>query len=440
MDSRHQRLATLTKALTAHVNAGRHREALAFFARMASDPALPPLADPSFAYALPLALKSAAALRLPSSSSVAPIHALARKCSGLLSNPFVASALVTSYGACAGSSPEAARRLFDELPGRTAVVWSAMISAYVRSGDVSAAARALGDMDVAPTDSCFNSVIAAVVESGECPARAVELYRRMQGMGVKPSLITLLALVPVCTALGALSSIREVHGFAVRHGMFTSCHLGSSLIEAYGQCGSLVGAQRVFDLVEGRDVVVWSSMVSAYAFHGHGDVAMSLFRRMELDKVRPDGIMFLGVLKACGHAGRADDALKYFDVLTKTYGVEACGDHYSCLVDVLGRAGRLHQAYDVIRMMPVRVTAKAWGALLAACRKYGEVGLAEVAATALFEIEPKNAGNFVSLANIYSGLGMHEEAERVRRDMEQRGLQSSPGSSWTIQRKSSELV
>jgi pentatricopeptide repeat protein len=163
---------------------------------------------------------------------------------------------------------------------------------------------------------------------------------------------------------------------------------------------------------------------------------MSLFRRMELDKVWPDGIMFLGVLKACGHAGRADDALKYFDVLTKTYGVDACGDHYSCLVDVLGRAGRLHQAYDVIQTMPVRVTAKAWGALLAACRKYGDVGLAEIAARALFEIEPENAGNFVSLANIYSGLGMHEEAERVRRDMEQRGVQISPGSSWMIHRKS----
>ncbi|KAM0928676.1 hypothetical protein ACQ4PT_002627 [Festuca glaucescens] len=406
-----RRLATLTKQLTGHVNAGRHRDALAFFARMATDPALPPLTDPSFAYAFPLALKSSAALRRP--SAAASLHALAHKCGGVLQSPFVASALVASYGACA--SPEAARSLFDELPCRNAVVWSAMISVYVRSGDVAAAALALGDMDVAPTASCFNSVIAAVAESGEHPGQAIELYRCMAGMGVKPSLITLLALVPACAVMGALGSVREVHGFAVRHGMSTSCHLGSSLIEAYGRCGSLVGAQRVFDLVEERDVVVWSSVVSAYAFHGHGDVAMSLFGRMELDNVRPDGIMFLGVLKACGHAGRADDALNYFDVLTKMYGVEASGDHYSCLVDVLGRAGRLQQAYDVIRTMPVRVTAKAWGALLAACRKYGDVGLAEIAARALFEIEPENAGNFVSLANIYSGLGMHVEAERAER-------------------------
>jgi pentatricopeptide repeat protein len=164
---------------------------------------------------------------------------------------------------------------------------------------------------------------------------------------------------------------------------------------------------------------------------------MSLFRHMEeQDDVRPDGIMFLSLLAACAHSGRAHDALQYFDVLTKRYEVEACGDHYSCLVDVLGRAGRLHQAYELIRTMPFKVTAKAWGALLSACRKYGEVGLAEVSGGALFDIEPENAGNFVSLANIYSGVGMHEKPEEVRRVMEQRGVQRLPGGSWTIHRKS----
>uniref|UniRef100_J3LUU4 Pentacotripeptide-repeat region of PRORP domain-containing protein n=1 Tax=Oryza brachyantha TaxID=4533 RepID=J3LUU4_ORYBR len=432
MPWRHQRLASLTKVLTSHVNAARHRDAVAFFTRMLADPDLPPLPDPSFAFAFPLVLKSSSALRLPP-AAVDSIHALAAKC-GFLSSPFVASALVASYGACA--SPALARRLFDELPRRNAVVWSAMISVHIRSGDVASALRELDLMDVAPTSSCFNSVIAAVAVSGEHPARAIELYRRMRRMAVRPCLITLLALVPSCAALGALSSIKEVHGFAMRHGMFASCHLGSSLIEAYGRCGSLAAAREVFDQMQERDVVVWSSIVSAYAFHGHADVAMSLFRHMELDNVRPDGIMFLGVLKACGHAGHADDALNYFDVLTKRFGVEACGDHYSCLVDVLGRAGRLHQAYDVIRTMPIKATVKAWGALLAGCRKYGEVGLAEVAGRALFEMEPENAGNFVSLANIYSGMGMHDEAERVRRDMEQRGVRRLPGSSWTIHRKS----
>ncbi|CAN6286146.1 unnamed protein product [Urochloa humidicola] len=433
MSSRHRRLASLTKLLTTHVNAARHRDALSLFSRMLSAPDLPPPTDPSFAHAFPLAIKSATALRVPRAAAF--FHAFAAKC-GLLYSPFLASALIASYGA--GASHELARRLFDELPHRNAIVWSAMISVHVRAGDLAAAASALDTMDVAPTASCFNTVIAAVAESGEHPTRAIQVYRHMRSVGVAPSFITLLALVPACTAMGALMSIKEVHGFAVRHGMSSRSHTGSSLIEAYGRCGSLASAQRVFDQVQDRDVVVWSSLVSAYAFHGHAEVAMLLFRHMkDQDDVRPDGIMFLSLLAACAHSGHADDALQYFDVLTKRYGVEACRDHYSCLVDVLGRAGRLHQAYELIRTMPVKVTAKAWGALLAACRKYGEVGLAEVAGRALFEIEPENAGNFVSLANIYSGRGMHEDAERVTREMEQRGVQRLPGSSWMIHHKSS---
>nr|CAB3497440.1 unnamed protein product [Digitaria exilis] len=380
MSSRHRRLASLTKLLITHVNAARHRDALSLFSRMLSAPDLPPPTDPSFAHAVPLAIKSATALRVP--RAAASFHAFAAKC-GLLASPFLASALIASYGVGAGASRELARRLFDELPTRNAVVWSAMISVHVREGDLAAAASALDAIDVAPAASCFNTVIAAVAESGEHPARAIEVYRHMRRVGVAPSFVTLLALVPACTAMGALTSIKEVHGFAVRHGMSARSHVGSSLIEAYGRCGSLAGAQRVFDQVEDRDVVVWSSLVSAYAFHGRAEVAMSLFRHMkDQDDVRPDGIMFLSLLAACAHSGHADDALQYFDVLTK--------------------------------------------------RKYGEVGLAEVAGQALFEIEPENSGNFVSLANIYSGRGMHEDAERVRREMEQRGshLRSVIATQW----------
>lgn len=219
--SRHQRLASLTKLLTTHVNAGRHRDALGLFSRMLSTPDLPPLTDPSFAHAFPLALKSATALRVP--GAAASFHALAAKC-GLLSSPFLASALVASYGArvvggACGASYELTRRLFDELPARNAIVWSAMISVHVRAGDLAAAAWALDHMDVPPTASCFNTVIAAVAESREHPARAIEVYRHMRRVGVPPSFITLLALVPACTVIGALTSIKEVHGFAVRQCM-----------------------------------------------------------------------------------------------------------------------------------------------------------------------------------------------------------------------------
>ncbi|KAH7675805.1 TPR-like protein [Dioscorea alata] len=421
--SMHQRLLQLTKLLTSYVNQGRHNQALTLFSQMFANPDL--TLDP---FAFPLALKSCAALHLP--STVAAIHSHSLK-SNLLPNPFVASALVDSYGK--SDSIVHARQLFDECPQRNVVVWNAMISLYSHSNDVASALRLFDMMDVPPTVSSYNCVIAALAESEGGSSRALELYGRMRASGMAPNLITVLALLPACVGVGALSSIKEIHGFTFRNNIHKHVQVGSGIVEAYGRCGCLVNARRVFDLMPQRDVVVWSSMVSSYAFHGQADIAMLTLKQMESDNVRPDWIMLLGVLKACSHAGLTDDALHFFDLMTKHYGIQACSEHYSCLVDVLSRAGRLRDAYDVIQGMPMKATPKAWGALLAACRNYGEVELAEIASQALFEIEPDNSGNFLLLANSYAGAGRYEEAEKVRREMIERGVnRRGPGSSWVI--------
>ncbi|WOK99379.1 hypothetical protein Cni_G08091 [Canna indica] len=418
----HQRLISYTKQLAADVNQGRHDQALTRFSQMFASPDLP--LDP---FVFPLALKSTAFLRLP--LAVCAIHAHVFK-SGVLHNPHVASSLVASYGKCA--SVTHARKLFDDFSQRNAVVWNAMMSLYCHSNDLPSALRLFELMDVPPTASSYNCIIAALAELGGSSrsANAIELCRKMQSAGIKPNLVTTLALFPACVGMGALNSIKEIHGFAIRNRIQPNSHFGSGLVEAYGRCGCLSHARSVFDQMEERDVVSWSSLVSAYAFHGHAHSAMTIFKHMELDNVRPDGIMFLSILKACSHAGLADEALKYFGIMKETYGLVASSDHYSCLVDVLSRAGRLKEAYEVIMGMPMKATAKAWGALLGACRSYGEVGLAEIAGRVLFEIEPENAGNFVLLASIYAGAGKFEEAERVRMLMEERGIALNPGGSW----------
>ncbi|XP_064960451.1 putative pentatricopeptide repeat-containing protein At1g03510 [Musa acuminata AAA Group] len=424
----YHRLVSYTKHLAAEAKQGRHHEALDLFAQMFASPDL--ALDP---FVFSLALKSAAVLRLP--LTVRAVHAHAVK-SGLLHDPYVASSLVDSYGKCA--SLVHARKLFDDCTQRNAVVWNALISLYCRSGDVPSALRLFELMDVPPTASSYNSVIAAIAEfgGGSGSSRAIELCRKMQVAGIKPNLITTLALFPACVGTGTLNSIKEIHGFALRNHIQPNSQFDSGLVEAYGRGGCLPYARCVFDEMEERDVVSWSSMVSVYAFHGHANRAMSVFKEMELDNIRPDGIMFLSVLKACSHAGLADDALKYFDIMTKVYGLDAGSDHYSCLVDVLSRAGWLKEAYEVIRGMPMKATPKAWGALLGACRSYGEVRLAEIAAKVLFEIEPENAGNFVLLASIYAGAGKFEEAERVKMVMEGRGVSLNPGGSWVVPHRS----
>ncbi|KAL6975788.1 putative pentatricopeptide repeat-containing protein [Sarracenia purpurea var. burkii] len=418
--SNYLRLLSYTKLLASHVNQGRHEQALALFHRIHASLTLD-------TFVFPLALKSCAAVHRPQLGTA--IHAHSLKAS-IVSNPFVACALVDMYGKCV--SIFSARQAFDETPERNVVVWNAMISTYTHSNNVSKALELFEHMNVMPNTSTFNSVIAGLSGLSDGSFKAIAFYRRMQDLGLKPNLITLLALLPSCAGVAALNLIKEVHGFSIRNDIDPHPQLRSGLVEAYGRCGCLDNACCVFESMKERDVVAWSSLISAHALHGEAIIALQIFAQMELAKVKPDGITFLGVLKACSHAGLADEARIYFSRMQDTYGVEVTSDHYSALVDVLGRAGRLYEAYEVIREMPVKVTAKAWGALLGACRTYEEVDLAEIAARALFEIEPENAANYVLLSRIYASSGRHKEAQRMRREMKNMGVKAAPGSSWVI--------
>lgn len=420
-NSNYLRLLSYTKQLTFYVNHGNHEQALALFHHMQAS-----LALGLDAHVFSLTLKSCTAIQRPHLGIA--IHAHAAK-SSLLSSPFVASALVDMYGKCISVS--LARKLFDEIPQRSVVVWNAILSLYAHANMLSDALRLFEAMDVQPNTSSFNSIIAGLSEL-EDGFKAIAFYRKMQQFGLKPNLITLLALLPACVGVAALDLIKQIHGFAMRSDISSHLQLGSGLVEAYGRCGCLSYAHNVFDSMKERDVVAWSSLISAHALHGEARTALNIFQQMELAEVHPDEITFIGVLKACSHVGLADKALDYFSRMQRDYGLKASSDHYSCLVDVLGRAGRLHEAFDIIREMPVRATAKAWGALLGACRIYGELELAEIAGKALFEIEPENAANYVLLAKMFASVGRHEEAQRMRREMKERRVKVVPGSSWVV--------
>ncbi|CAK9177886.1 unnamed protein product [Ilex paraguariensis] len=418
--SNYLRLLSYTKLLTSHVNQGRHEQALSLFHHIHSSLSLDP-------FVFPLALKSCAALNSPQLGT--SIHAHTHK-AGLLSNSFVACALVDMYGKCI--SILSARQLFDEIPQRNDVVWNAMISLYTHSKNVPKALELFEVMDVLPNESTFNSIIAGFSEAEDGGFKAIDFCKGMLEFGLKPNLITILALLPACVGIASLNFIKEIHGYSSRNDIDPHPQLRSGLVEAYGRCGCLANARYVFQSMSERDVVAWSSLISAYALHGEARTALDIFTQMEKANIKPDGITFIAVLKACSHAGLADEARMYFARMHNHYDVEASSDHYSCLVDVLSRAGRLYEAYEVIKEMPVKVTAKAWGALLGACRTYGEVDLAEIAGRALFEVEPNNPANYVLLARIYATAGRHEEAQRMRREMEERGVKVAPGSSWVI--------
>ncbi|KAK7323901.1 hypothetical protein VNO77_27403 [Canavalia gladiata] len=422
MGSNHHRLLSYTKLISSHIGHSRHHEALAVFRHMHSSLSLP--LDP---HVFSLILKSCSSLHLPLLAT--SIHAHLTKSSFLSNNPFLSSSLLHFYGACL--SLHSAHQLFDETPHRNVVVWNTIISLYAHNHNLPIAFELFHSMDIPPNDSTFNPIIAALAQN-DAPFKAITFYRKMIDLNLKPRLITLLALLPASVAIAALNLVKEIHGYAVRNMIDTHHQMSSGLVEAYGRCGCLAYSDSLFWRMKEKDVVAWSSLISAYALHGEATTALEIFEEMEVAGVRPDGITFLAVLKACSHAGLADEALWYFGKMREGYHVEANSDHYSCLVDVLSRGGRLQEAYEVIKGMPVKVTAKAWGALLGACRNFGELKLGEIAGRALAEVEPGNAANYVLLAKMYASVGRMEEAQKVRREMKERGVKATSGSSWVV--------
>ncbi|XP_078428591.1 putative pentatricopeptide repeat-containing protein At1g03510 [Wolffia australiana] len=405
--------------MAALVRAGRHEAALAALGRMRAAGILPP-AD---AFAVTLAVTSCAALR--GGAAAAAFHGHAAKSGLLPGSHFVASALIAAYAKCF-SAAAAARRLFDELPHRNAVVWAAAVAAHARAGETGAAAELLASMPDPPPASAFNAVIAAA--GGATAPLAATTLCRMHALGVAPTLATALTLLRSAAAI----HVRQIHALSLRRRLLADRRLCSAVVEAYGRCGCPASAARIVDSAVDRDVVTWSALMSAYAVNGCAGAADAAFRRMVAAGVRPDGLTFLALIKACSHAGRPDEAQIYMAVMVSHYGIQPQPAHTACLVDALARAGRLEEARRAASRMPWEGSAAAWGALLNAARVHGDVKAAEAAARALAQKEPHNAANLVLLSGAYAAAGMAREAEDARGEIQTRRLARAPGTSWVL--------
>ncbi|XP_058771246.1 putative pentatricopeptide repeat-containing protein At3g11460, mitochondrial [Vicia villosa] len=316
---------------------------------------------------------------------------------GFDSDLSVANSFLTMYVKC--GQVEQARQLFDEIPVKDLITWNAMISGYAQNGH----------------------------------ARSVlELYFEMKKGGVSPDPVTLLGVLCSCANLGAQGIGREVERKIEQLGFRSNSFLTNALINMYARCGNLVRAREVFDCMDERNksVVSWTAIISGYGIHGEGETAVELFDEMVRSGVRPDRTVFVSVLSACSHAGLTEKGLKYFDEMVSDYGLQPGPEHYSCLVDLLGRAGRLKEAMDLIDSMKVKPDGAVWGALLGACKIHRNVELAEVAFQRVIELEPTNIGYYVLLSNVYSDAKNLDGVLKVRVMMRDRKLRKDPGCSY----------
>ncbi|XP_020091026.1 pentatricopeptide repeat-containing protein At2g02980, chloroplastic [Ananas comosus] len=341
-------------------------------------------------YSFPSVLKACAGAQAAEEGRQA--HAFAVKC-GVVDNIYVRPTLINMYAEC--GDLRAARVLFDGMDDQCVVSYNSMITASVRRSR---------------------------------PSAALALFREMQAKGIKPTDVTLLSVLSACTLLGALELGKWIHEYVKKNGFDSYMKVNTALIDMYAKCGSLEDAIHVFQGMSSRDTQAWSAMIVAYAIHGHGSKAISMFNEMKREGIKPDDITFLGVLYACSHAGMVDEGLCFFDSMNK-HGLIPGIKHYGCVIDLLARSGQLKKAYEFVDNLPVKPTPILWRTLLSACGGHGEVDIGKKVFERILELDDSHGGDYVIFSNMCANGGRWEEVNRIRKIMGERGVVKVPGCS-----------
>ncbi|KMT14467.1 hypothetical protein BVRB_4g072420 [Beta vulgaris subsp. vulgaris] len=335
------------------------------------------------------------------------------------------NALMDMYVKC--GDLKAAEEIFDHMRKKTMVSWTTMVVGYAKFGFLDEARKLFDEMpekDVVP----WNAMIGAYVQA-KCSKEALILFNEMQGANVTPDEVTMVNCLSACSQLGALDVGIWIHWYINKKKLSLNVSLGTALVDMYAKCGNIGKALDVFHDMPLKNSLTWTVIIGGLALHGNANDALSYFSRMVDVGLVPDEITYLGVLAACCHGGLVDKGRRYFSEMTSKYNLNPKLKHYSCMVDLLGRAGKLDEAEALIKSMPIEPDAVVWGALFFACRMHGNVIMGEQAAWKLLELDPGDGGIYVLLANMYGDAEMWDKARKVRNMMKARGVDKTPGCS-----------
>ncbi|WJX09795.1 choline-phosphate cytidylyltransferase [Trifolium repens] len=309
---------------------------------------------------------------------------------------FINSSLMDLYIKC--GKVESAENIFKLIPKTTAVSWNVMISGYVTEGKL---------------------------------FEALALFSKMRQSFVVPDAITFTSVLAACSQLAALEKGKEIHILIVERNLGNNEVVMGALLDMYAKCGAVDEAFGVFKCLPERDLVSWTSMITAYGSHGRVYEALELFAKMLLSNVKPDRVTFLAILSACSHAGLVDDGLYHFHQMINVYGIIPRLEHYSCLIALLGRAGRLHEAYEILQSNPeISDDVQLLSTLFSACRLHKNIDLGVEIAEKLIDKDPDDSSTYIILSNMYASFGKWDEVRMVRSKMKELGLKKNPGCSW----------
>ncbi|XP_062194330.1 pentatricopeptide repeat-containing protein At3g62890-like [Phragmites australis] len=345
--------------------------------------------------------------------------------SGVLPDLAVENALVDMYAEC--TDMDTALKIFDGMQLRNVVSWTSVISGLVRLGQVDGA-RALFDRMPERDTVSWTAMIVGCVQSARF-REALETFREMQYSNVRADEFTMVSVITACAQLGALEMGEWTRIYMSRHGIKVDVFIGNALIDMYSKCGIVERAFHVFKEMRIRDKFTWTTMILGLAVNGYGEEAIDMFHRMIKVLEAPDEVTFIGVLTACTHAGLVDKGREFFLSMIETYKITPSLMHYGCMIDLLGRSGKLAEALTTIGQMPMTPNSTIWGTLLAACRVHGNSEIGELAAERLLELDPENSMAYILLSNMYAKSSRWGDVRRLRQAIMEKGIKKEPGCS-----------
>ncbi|XP_077233738.1 putative pentatricopeptide repeat-containing protein At5g52630 isoform X2 [Tasmannia lanceolata] len=320
-----------------------------------------------------------------------------------------------------------------------AFVGSALVGMYAKSGDISDA-KLVFDKIVHKDLIAWNSMIVGFAQNGDA-YRALKFLGLMREENLEPDDFTFAGILAACADITAVQQGKQIHTLILKSRLTTDTAVANALITMYARVGSMVEAEVIFSKLNAKNVVSWTAIIGSYAQNGYAKEALDLFYQMESFGVKPNGITFVALLTACSHAGLTDQARKYFHMMEIEYGIKPGFEHYACIVDTLGRGGRLKEAEEFINRMPFEPNALVWRMLLSACRTHGDLARGKRAMEKIIALEPGDSAAYVLLSNIYAALGKWEGVVEIRKLMKENGVRKEPGKSWIeIQNRVHEFI
>ncbi|CAN1758674.1 Pentatricopeptide repeat-containing protein At1g31430 [Linum perenne] len=340
----------------------------------------------------------------------------------------IGNALLDMYCKCGCLA--VARELFDTMPAKNVICWTSMVSGYINCGKLDEA-RKLFEMSPARDIVLWTAMINGYVQFNQFD-EAVELFRDMQARRIKPDKFLLVALLTGCAQTGALEQGKWIHEYIDENGISVDTIVGTALVDMYAKCGCIDRALSIFYALREKDTASWTSVICALALNGKTYEALNLFSEMKQVGVRPDDVTYIGVLSACSHGGLVEEGREFFNSMTKLHQIQPKLEHYGCFIDLLGRAGLLDEAEELIQKVPCEdpvAIIPLYGSLLSACRIYRNTEIGERIAKKLGTMASDDASVHTLLANIYASASRWQEVKDVRSKMKDLGVKKTPGCS-----------